>query len=186
MKVMRPISILLLLFLVSCNRQNQNRKEDVMYIIINNYTDDTIYLNSYFGLGSVDYMEQEKIYYCSTPIYFVDISHDEYSFINAINNFDKNEIRIINRFIIDSAKYRYELNNDRTVSKIYEGECDTMSFRLFYTKVPLRGYGYKNYVNDMKMYGYYAVGYLESDRVIFNISTHTKIEEGILKKGMKE
>jgi len=194
MKVIRLVkitNILFFLFLVACNRQMENdkllswirqikdEKEDVMYIIIRNYTDDTIYVDSYIGLGSIDYIKQEKIYYCSTPIYFVNISHDEYYFMNAINSYDNNEIRIITSSIIDYEKYRYELNNDGRVSKIYEGECNIISFRLFYTKIPLRGHGYKDYVDTMKTHGYYAVGYRDSDKIFFDIHDHTKINDDL-------
>jgi len=167
------------LFVFFCCKNKNKEDNKKLCIVIRNETEEVIYMDDYYGIGTADYKEQEKIYYLSMYIAFTNkISHGNYNFKNKLYSFEERQIPIKN-VLIDKVKYRYELNNDATLTKIYVGECETMSFRLFYTKKPIVGIGYKNYVEDMKMHGYYAIGYQEEDKIIFIIRTHVKIEGNI-------
>jgi hypothetical protein len=145
-----------------------------MYIIIENETNEMIYVDSCIGSFGIDFVEQEKIFYFSIPLYCVNIIYESINFINKINSFERKEI-LIPQKDIDSTKYRYVINDDGSVDKIYEGESEQITFCLFYTKEPFEFYGYKDYVNGIKNNGYFVIGYKKENKIIFNISDYTRI-----------
>lgn len=146
-----------------------------MYVVIENMTDESVYVTDHYYISDTYFEGQEKIYYCSTPIYWNNISgHDRVDFINMLNPFEKMEVPI-KKISIDYEKYHYVINNDGWIDKIYDGECDTISFRLFYTREPIRFCGYSYYAEGMIANGYYVSGNQEGDKIIFNIIEHEKI-----------
>jgi hypothetical protein len=147
-----------------------------MNLIIENETNEIIYVDRPIGIVGIDFVGQEKIFYCTAPLYYDNITYERsMDFINIIDSFERKEVSI-KKTNSDFTKYRYELNDDASiVKKIYEGECEKISFCLFYTKEPLRFYGYKNYVNGMEIYGYFVMGYRKENEIIFNILDHKKI-----------
>jgi hypothetical protein len=166
--------------MISCNRLNKDAmhdKEEYMFVVIENMTNEPVYIDDRFKILGIDFSGQEKIYYFSHPIYYKDIyDHMHGDFINMLSAFTKKEIPI-KKVHIDFSRFYYELNDKITLDKIYDGECDKILFRLFYTREPVNFYGYKNYAEGIKKYGYYIDGHQEDNKLIFNITSFEKVTD---------
>ncbi|MDR0322763.1 MAG: hypothetical protein LBI28_14810 [Treponema sp.] len=143
-------------------------------------TNEPMFIKSHSGLGSIDFIENEKIYYCSTPLYYKDSTIFLLSFDTILNPNEEKEYPLRKSFNIDYTKFHYVFDDDvpyPSLIKIDDGQSDIISFRLLYTKESFIVADYSYYIDYMKTSGYYAVGYQKDDKIIFDIYNHVRIDK---------